>query len=245
MTEEEKNAAEALRQVEAEAAEAATADAIATAANLLGPTPPPSPGFLAGVSAVVEADEASRGTAPAKRPRPSIEGSYHTYVADLDDANKEFDSDLGGLELEGEDESKIRRLMVQMNNLKDDFRGTNTGNIYVEPRYQYKTNLTSPFLPQEELAPQLNTFFATLRFAHLGDQRRIRSWLELVHGKACQDEYEQSMMDYIDEHQDYDEAGYSRDDDYTWVYLPMPDGIKTVKCGGTFRTYCVGTPTFN
>jgi len=124
MAAEEKNAAEALRQAEAKAAEAATAEAIATAARSLDLTPPPSPGFVADVSAVVEADEASRSTAPAKRSRPSIEQTFHTYVGDLDNANREFDKDLsGGLEIEGEDDSKIRRLMVQMRNMKDDFRG--------------------------------------------------------------------------------------------------------------------------
>jgi len=365
MAGEEKNAEEALRRREAEAAEAATADAIAAAATSLGLTPPPSPGFVADVSAVVEADEASRSTAPAKRSRPSIEQTFHTYVGDLDEANRDFDNELGGLEIEGEDDSKIRRLMVQMQNMKDDFRsiianqaktmdealksehtaneikvdalnaaieaaenekqefkskaeakldlqradfqseklmlqrkfdevkadterqvealkrnwassemklsklvptytaskqaldaqdqfsletvaghvlnGGYSKNLYTEQRYQHKINKDAPFEPQHEPGPQLDAFFASLRFPLVGKQRRQRSYYEVVYGKPFQDDYEQDMMDYIDKHKDYDKAGYKRDDDFHWAYLPMSDGMTAVKCGGTFRAHCVRT----
>ena len=39
-------------------------------------------------------------------------------------------------------------------------------------------------------------------------------------------------------HTDYGATGYSRDDDFHYTYLRMPNGMQFVKCGGAFRAYC-------
>mmetsp|Transcript_19549 Transcript_19549/g.58131 ORF Transcript_19549/g.58131 Transcript_19549/m.58131 type:complete len:225 (+) Transcript_19549:120-794(+) len=119
------------------------------------------------------------------------------------------------------------------------FNGVTSNNLFVEPRHQYKINKESPFQPQLDLNIQLEKFFSVIRFANLGKQRNKRSYLELVHGPRFQDELEQAMIEYIELHADYDRAGFSDDDDYHYIYLSLASGMQAVKCGGTFRSYCV------
>jgi len=105
---------------------------------------------------------------------------------------------------------------------------------------EISTKSTRKRLSNPNTKQGLNLTHSLLRCVSFSwEQRRQRSYYEIVYGKAF---HEQDMMDYIDKHKDYDKAGYARDDDFHWAYLPMSDGMTAVKCGGTFRSHCVHEP---
>ena len=117
-----------LRQAEAAAAEAATADAI-------GQTPPPTPpisqasgSFLERARALIEADKARISGAATDNPkRQSIEQQHSEFVDDLDEPGFEQE-----LEIDGSDPGdQIRLLQMKLNAEKDDHRRTvNFTNLY-------------------------------------------------------------------------------------------------------------------
>ena len=124
MSEEEKNAAEALRKREAEAAAADAAAAIAAAADALDPTPlqppPVAPQeFIESVSEIMAARQAAGSSvASARPPRPSIERAHHDYLDDLDTVPADE-----GLELDFPDDPRYQRLKVLMDTRERDQRG--------------------------------------------------------------------------------------------------------------------------
>ena len=61
---------------------------------------------------------------------------------------------------------------------------------------------------------------------------------ELSHGSSYVDRFQKEALMYVAGHPDFDRAGYSHPDEYTFIYLYSDDGkVDKYKLGGDFEVF--------